>query len=123
MAEQYIKYESQIRGKEHDDVAPETKKVSLYGWDSANTTKVRVKVNNDGELVTSTTGGEEAVRIDEANATTTYLGYAAIGSAEAGGVWKIKRITESGTVTSIEWADGNDSYDNIWADRAALSYS
>lgn len=63
-----------------------------------------------------------AVRVDEASATVTYVGDAAIGSATSGALWRVKKIdTSSGTV--ITWADGNSSFDNIWDNRASLSYS
>lgn len=64
-----------------------------------------------------------ATIIDEPSATVTYIGVAPIGSAGSGAVWQIKKMTVSGTVTSITWADGNNSFDNIWDNRAALSYS
>ncbi len=60
-------------------------------------------------------------RVDEASATVTYIGYAEIGSSQASAVWRIKKIdTSSGT--SIIWADGNDNFDNVWNNRAALTY-
>ncbi len=65
----------------------------------------------------------EIVRIDQADATTTYFGWAAAGQAENDSVWKIKRLSISGNVTSINFADGDVAYDNIWDNRAALTYS
>lgn len=64
-----------------------------------------------------------ASRIDEASATVTYIGKADIGSLNASAVWRISRLTVSGTVTTIEYADGDSAYDNVWDDRASLSYS
>ena len=66
---------------------------------------------------------EEPTRIDEASAILTYLGFAKLGANENDAVWKIKRIEESGNVTSITYADGNKLHDNIWADRVLLNYS
>jgi hypothetical protein len=66
---------------------------------------------------------EQSMRIDEASATVTYVGVAAIASSEGGAVWKIKRITITGNVTDVKYADGNANYDNIWTNRASLSYS
>jgi hypothetical protein len=66
--------------------------------------------------------GSLVQRIDEASATITYIGYAQDGSSIADAVWSIKRIdTSSGT--TIEWADGNNNFDNVWDNRAALTYN
>lgn len=65
----------------------------------------------------------QATRIDEASSTVTYIGKADTGTLNAAAEWQIQRITVSGSVTSIEWADGNAAFDNVWNDRASLSYS
>ena len=63
-----------------------------------------------------------ATRIDEASATVTYVGKAATGTATSSALWQVQKIdTSSGTV--ITWADGNGLFDNIWDNRATLSYS
>jgi hypothetical protein len=61
--------------------------------------------------------------IDEATSTETYLGYAPIGTLLSDPLWKIKKITVSGTVTLTTYADGNALYDNVWNDRLILIYS
>jgi len=64
-----------------------------------------------------------ATQLDE-DGTTTYVGKAVIGSAVGDAVWQIKKIDESGSPEMIiTWCDGNDSFDNVWSNRAALSYS
>lgn len=78
-------------------------------------------VNTDGSI--NTTDVIYASRVDDASATVTYIGKAAVGSANGSAVWQISRMTVSGTVTTIEYADGNISFDNVWDNRAALSYS
>ena len=53
-----------------------------------------------------------------------YQGWAKPGSATSGAVWVIARYTWSGGLNTVrEWADGNHNFDNVWDDRAALSYS
>lgn len=50
-----------------------------------------------------------------------YVGEAAISSSTANPVWRIKRInTTSGVI--VEWADGNYNFDNVWDNRASLTY-
>jgi predicted ribonuclease YlaK len=61
--------------------------------------------------------------VDESSATLTYVGEAATGTTLSAALWRIKRITVSGTITTIEWANGNGSFANIWNNRASLSYS
>lgn len=64
-----------------------------------------------------------AQRIDNASDGNTYFGYAAPGSAVGDAVWAIQRLRVSGTETIIEWADGDQDYDNVWDDRTTLTYS
>lgn len=61
--------------------------------------------------------------VDEASSTVTYVGEAATGTSLASALWRIKRLTQTGTVLLIEWANGNGNFTNIWNNRAALSYS
>lgn len=65
----------------------------------------------------------KALRVDTASSTVTYVGEAATAITEAASFWKIKRLTTVGTVLKIEWADGNEDYDNVWNDRTSLTYS
>ena len=64
-----------------------------------------------------------ATRVEEASASVTYVGKAAIGSATSADVWQIMKLGTSGSLTSTTWADGDSSFDNVWDDRASLSYS
>jgi hypothetical protein len=59
--------------------------------------------------------------IDEVSADLTYVGVARIGASDIAPVWKVKRISKSGTVTTIEWANRGE-YTSVWADRATLTY-
>ncbi len=75
-------------------------------------------------LVTSGAApAQQATRIDEASTTITYVGKAEVGTANSDAAWQISRISLSGSVTSIEFADGNANFDNVWNNRASLSYS
>jgi len=61
--------------------------------------------------------------IDKVDSNTTYVGEAVIGTATSKAKWRIKKLTTSGTVTQILYADGNDNFDNIWDNRTSLDYS
>lgn len=53
---------------------------------------------------------------------TTYVGQAKIGSATSQAVWQIFKVVTSSGVTTITWADSDDKFNNIWDNRASLSY-
>lgn len=65
-----------------------------------------------------------ATRIDEASATISYIGKAPIGSLASEAVWQIfKMDTGTSPQTIITWADGDAEFNNIWDNRASLTYS
>lgn len=56
--------------------------------------------------------------------TVHYRGDALPGTATSAAAWRITRLTEqSDGDMEIVYADGNDSFDNIWDNRLSLSYS
>jgi hypothetical protein len=55
--------------------------------------------------------------------TVSYLGEATPGTATSSATWRIKKITEVGSDVTIEYADGNTAFDNVWDNRTGLSYS
>jgi hypothetical protein len=63
------------------------------------------------------------LELDDASSTVTYVGEAPFGAVASDANWRIFKLTSSGTVLSLTWADGNDNFDNVWANRASLSYS
>lgn len=65
---------------------------------------------------------QKALRLDEVSSTLTYVGDAAVGVTDSAAAWRIKRLLTTGTVLEITWADGNEFYDNVWDDRASLTY-
>lgn len=71
----------------------------------------------------------QTIRVEYIAGTTDpvprYVGYAIPGTAESAAMWRIARITSDAddNPVKVEWADGNEAYDNVWADRAVLSYS
>ena len=68
-------------------------------------------------------GRNYTTKVDEVDANTTYIGNAFMGSPVTEAKWQIQKITVSGTVTTIAWAGGNDEFNKVWNDRAALIYS
>lgn len=61
--------------------------------------------------------------MDVVDATTTYTGYALRGASDAAASWFIMKTSVSGNVTSIRFASAPFTMDQVWANRASLSYS
>ena len=57
-------------------------------------------------------------------ATAIYIGHAVSGAATSAAKWYIKKITlSSGNPTASERVGGIIKFDQIWDNRASLSYS
>jgi hypothetical protein len=52
-----------------------------------------------------------------------YLGDTKSGVTTDQPLWRIRRVLVTNSVTQFDFADGNDQFDNVWDDRASLSYS
>lgn len=63
-----------------------------------------------------------AKKIDTSVANTIYIGSSAIGTLSSAATWQIKKI-DTTTGADVTWADGDSNYDNVWDNRASLSYS
>jgi len=64
--------------------------------------------------------------MDYSSATVLlYAGNADPGTLKSAARWQIKKMTYDGNgdLTDLQWADGNTKFDNVWNDRASLSYS
>lgn len=69
-------------------------------------------------------GSSKIIIIDNASASITYYGYANPGTANSDATWRIlRKEVVSASVTEFKYADGNDNYDNVWNNRASLTYS
>lgn len=66
---------------------------------------------------------EVQTKVDVASATVTYVGEAPVGALSSERKWKIKRISVSGNVTSVQFAEGSFNFIYRWDDRATYSYS
>lgn len=65
---------------------------------------------------------EITLLIDE-QGTITYLGRAKIGTSEGDASWQIRRIQLIGTQNTFQYANGSRRYNQIWSNRASLTYS
>lgn len=53
--------------------------------------------------------------------TYKYYGFAAPGTATSSALWRVLR--EEISTGDLDFADGNDDFDNIWDNYSSLSYS
>lgn len=88
---------------------------SMIEWETFG----RVGDDSAGEAYHKSQDVPETMRLDDTG-TYLYMGYAMPGSIEGDNVWRICRYD---TTYNRLWADGNALYDNVWTDRATLSYS
>lgn len=93
----------------------------------ADQTNQKLSLTTDGKLrvdagVVQTTSTSYIIQLDEASATITYVGEADPASSTASAVWRIKRLdSTSGLI--VLYAGGAATFNQIWNNRAALSYS
>lgn len=78
-------------------------------------------LNADVDEVTAF-GGALTTYIDAASATVTYIGEAAIGSSVASAAWRVQKIDTTLNPNTIKWA-GTGVFDQVWNNRAGLTYS
>lgn len=63
-------------------------------------------------------------KVDDTNPLITYYGFAAAGVTISQPLWSIRRETkqEGNDIATVEWADGDENFDNRWDDRQNLFY-
>ena len=70
----------------------------------------------------STESSVYATKLDEYSDTVSYVGEAAVGSADDDYAWRIKKMdTTSGIV--ITWASGTQNFEKQWSARLGYDYS
>lgn len=70
-----------------------------------------------------TASGPMAVRLDQADANTLYIGEALPGTAESAPAWRIRKFLTVGSGSSMLYANGDSAFTNVWANRASLNYN
>jgi hypothetical protein len=63
-----------------------------------------------------------ALQFDGSNSPILYLGTADAGTPTSEALWAIQRIDTTSGV-SITWANGRNTFVNVWDDRTTLNYS
>jgi hypothetical protein len=73
-------------------------------------------------LNTDTEDKRLTVRLDEVSDTLFYVGKALIGKVNTDANWLIIRYTTVGNVLMSEYANGSENFDQVWNNRASLTY-
>ena len=78
------------------------------------------------DIITLITNDQEekrlTVRLDQVSDTLFYVGKAEIGRLDSGAQWLIIRYTTVGSILKSEYANGSEAFDQVWNDRATLTY-
>lgn len=99
-----------------------TQNILNWSFDDDFKTLVTGAVGYDGSTLQRLNADALATKI-YTSGDITYIGIAKPGTAEATAAWQCKKINTSAGTTTITWADGNASFDNVATDLTALTYS
>jgi hypothetical protein len=83
----------------------------------------QLEVNSDGSINVVAKIPGTTTQIETVSSTVTYIGDATPGTATSAASWTIIKIEKSGSFTSVKYANGQDSFNNIWDSRASYTYS
>ena len=61
--------------------------------------------------------------MDETDGTVFYFGEANHAALTSQAVWRISKLSITGTVTTIYYASGTDKFDKEWDERSNYNYS
>jgi hypothetical protein len=73
-------------------------------------------------LNTDTEDKRLTVRLDQVSDTLFYVGKALIGKVDTDANWLIVKYTQTGSILKSEYANGSEAFNQVWNDRATLTY-
>jgi len=77
----------------------------------------------DGVNVAPLISDQVALQVDPiTTAGVIYLGTAPIGSVTSAAAWQIQAINVAGGTVGITWANGSNAFNQIYDNRASLTY-
>ncbi len=77
---------------------------------------------NIPELISGTVSDQPYATKITTSGTTTYIGIATPGTAQATATWRCKKIAVSGSDTTITWASGG-AFNQVSTDLTTLTYA
>lgn len=94
---------------------------SLSSTESAKLLTLATEEKQD-EIIAALGGGVRIKKIDEAP-PYTYIGEANVGTATSAASWRIKRVDDTSDPDSTILYAGTGAFDQVWDNRASLSYN
>ena len=89
------------------------------GFDRDFDVPVAEQLGYDGKNLVRQRANAIAIIFDKSGG---YVGYAPVGSLTSASAWQIQKLDTSNGV-AITYANGSSNYDQIWDNRASLSFS
>ncbi len=74
------------------------------------------------EIISALGGGVRIKKIDE-SLPYTYIGEATVGTATSAASWRVKRVDDTSDPDSTILYAGTGEFDQVWDDRATLTYN
>jgi hypothetical protein len=74
------------------------------------------------ELQSDISAKRLTVRLDQVSDNLFYVGKALIGSVDSDSLWQVVRYTTTGSILKSEYANGSEGFNEVWNDRATLTY-
>jgi len=62
-------------------------------------------------------------RLDDVGGGVLYIGQAEPGRTTADSSWRIRKLTEIGSLLDVQYASGSDAFTHTWDDRATYTFS
>ena len=77
---------------------------------------------NENEGYVNAQSPNYAVEIDTTSDPIIYVGKASTGAATSAAVWQIAKLDVTSGLAKT-WAEGDASFNQVWDDRASITYS
>ena len=87
--------------------------------------KASLRELGSGEIALLIEDSKYTVALAYSGENVTFVGDAIPGSSKSSTVWRIKKLTydSNNNVTDIQWAGGENKFNQKWDDRTSLTYS
>jgi hypothetical protein len=84
-----------------------------------------ISISSAGPQGPAGSGAEEEMldlEVDQSVPGVVYIGQAAPGTPASSAGWRIKKITDNGTLVSVDWAGGSAAFSYVWNNRLSYTY-
>lgn len=109
---------------EDDSVVVQVDDDNYHIWVDNNSVDVHISDVILKEVFEYVTEEDEVydIEVDTSVPNVTYVGQALPGTSSSVASWRVKKITETSTGSSVDWANGSAEFVHVWDDRLAFTY-